>query len=108
MVKLKKLLKNAIRYRPKKMPNGINTYINLDQLNLSGGQRQKIVLARTKVCGSKLLLIDKGTSAIDEKATLKILKNILQGPEAIVFIAHNWSKELHDLFDREIYLQDNK
>ena len=90
------------------MPNGINTYINLDQLNLSGGQRQKIVLARTKVYGSKLLLIDEGTSAIDEKATLKILKNILQGSEAIVFIAHNWSKELHDLFDREIYLQDNK
>ena len=85
----------------KKMPNGINTYINLDQLNLSGGQRQKIVLARTKVYGSKLLLID-------EKATLKILKNILQGPETIVFIAHNWSKELHDIFDREIYLQDNK
>ena len=25
----------------KKMLNGINTYINLDQLNLSGGQRQK-------------------------------------------------------------------
>ena len=83
------------------MPNGINTYINLDQLNLSGGQRQKIVLARTKVYGSKLLLID-------EKATLKILKNISQGPETIVFIAHNWLKELHDLFDREIYLQDNK
>lgn len=65
------------------MPNGINTYINLDQLNLSGGQRQKIVLARTKVYGSKLLLIDEGTSAIDEKATLKILKNILQGPETL-------------------------
>lgn len=62
---------------------------------------KKIVLARTKVYGSKLLLID-------EKATLKILKNILQGTETIVFIAHNWSKELHDLFDREIYLQDNK
>lgn len=90
------------------MPNGINTYINWDQLNLSGGQRKKVVLARTKVYGSKLLLIDEGTSAIDEKATLKILKNILQGLETIVFIAHNWSKELHDLFDREIYLQDNK
>ena len=61
---------------------------------------KKIVLARTKVYGSKLLLIDEGTSAIDEKATLKILKNILQGPETIVFIAHNWSKELHG--DRKI------
>lgn len=65
---------------------------------------KKIVLARTKVYGSKLLLIDEGTSAIDEKATLKILKNILQGPETIVFIAHNWLKDyMIFLIERFIY-----
>jgi ABC-type Mn2+/Zn2+ transport system ATPase subunit len=80
----------------------------LGSIESIGWSKKKVVLARTKVYGSKLLLIDEGTLAIDEKATLKILKNILQGPETIVFIAHNWSKELHDLFDREIYLQDNK
>lgn len=88
-----------------KFPQGIETYVDLDKNNLSGGQRQKIVLARTKVYRSKLILIDEGTSAIDERATLSILKNLLFGPETIIFIAHNWSPELHDMFDREIILK---
>lgn len=36
---------------------------------------KKIVLARSKVHQSKLILIVEGTSAIDQAATMKILKN---------------------------------
>lgn len=87
-----------------KFPDKENTQINLDKLNISGGQRQKIVLARNRIHASQLLLIDEATSAIDQKSTLKILKEIVRGDATVVFIAHNFNKEMHKLFDREISL----
>lgn len=48
-----------------KFDEGINKKLNLDKLNISGGQRQKIVLARAQVHDSDIILIDEGTSAID-------------------------------------------
>ncbi|EEJ72338.1 ATP-binding cassette domain-containing protein [Lactobacillus ultunensis] len=87
-----------------KFPNGLQTIINLDKLNISGGQRQKIVLARGKVHHSKLLLIDEGTSAIDQKATMKILDQLVKTDTTIVFIAHNLNEGMRNIFDREIHL----
>ena len=51
-----------------------------------------------------IILIDEGTSAIDQKATMDILNNLLKSKATIVFIAHNFNKKMHDLFDREIHL----
>ncbi len=87
-----------------KFPDGIKTIVDLDKNNLSGGQRQKIILARTEVYNSKIILIDEGTSAIDSVATEQILKNILKEPTTIIFIAHNLTDEMIQLFDRRINL----
>ncbi|EEJ72007.1 ATP-binding cassette domain-containing protein, partial [Lactobacillus ultunensis] len=83
---------------------GINTKLNLDKLNISGGQRQKIVLARAKIHGSEIILIDEGTSAIDRQATLSILKELVKSKSTIIFIAHNFNEDMRSLFDREIRL----
>lgn len=88
----------------KQFANGVDTALNLDNLNISGGQRQKIVLARAEVHNSQLLLIDEGTSAIDHQNTLRILSNLLQRNITIVFVAHNFDKSIQKLFDREIRL----
>lgn len=88
----------------KKFKNGNQEKIDLDHLNVSGGQRQKIVLARAKIHDSDIILIDEGTSAIDQKATIAILKKLMQSKATIVFIAHNFSEEMHQMFDREIHL----
>ena len=87
-----------------KFNEGLDKKIDLDKLNISGGQRQKIVLARAKVHNSDIILIDEGTSAIDQKATMDILKNLLKSNATIVFIAHNFNEGMHKLFDREIHL----
>ena len=73
-------------------------------LNVSGGQRQKIILARTQIHDSKILLIDEGTSAIDQEGTRAILQELLKLPSTVIFIAHNFDKNLQLLFDREIHL----
>lgn len=88
----------------KKFKDGMNSQLNLDKLNISGGQRQKIVMARAQIHDSKIILIDEGTSAIDQQATFKILKKLLQTEATIIFIAHNFNENMRNLFDREIRL----
>ena len=87
-----------------KFKDGLNEELDLDKLNISGGQRQKIVLARAKVHNSDIILIDEGTSAIDQNATMDILKNLVKSKATIVFIAHNFNEGMRRLFDREIHL----
>lgn len=87
-----------------KFKEGVDEKLNLDQLNISGGQRQKIVLARAKIHHSKLILIDEGTSAIDQTGTMAILKNLVHTKATIVFIAHSFNEQMRSLFDREIHL----
>jgi hypothetical protein len=49
-------------------------------------------------------LIDEGTSAIDQTATMNILQKLLKSKATIVFIAHNFNKKMQQMFDREIHL----
>ncbi|UUY35749.1 ATP-binding cassette domain-containing protein [Lactobacillus delbrueckii] len=84
-------------------PQGLETPVDLAGDNLSGGQ--KVVLARAEVRDSQLLLVDEGTSAIDQEAGRKILDKLLQSKQTVVLIAHNLTKEERDLFDREVALR---
>lgn len=89
-------------------PNGLDTIVNLDKNNLSGGQKQKIALARIKIHDNQFLLIDEGTSAIDSKSTKEILDNLLKSKQTVIMIAHNFSDELKNMFDYQIKLSSNK
>ncbi len=84
------------------MENGFETMIDLKENNVSGGQRQKIVLARTIVNHTPIILADEATSAIDKKGTLAAVKTLLETDATVLFIAHNFDQELRQYFDREI------
>lgn len=87
-----------------KFPNGLSTIVDLDNENLSGGQKQKIILARTQIHHSQFILMDEATSAIDSEATKKILINLLKTNITLILIAHNFDHQLSSMFDREIHL----
>ncbi len=80
------------------------TIINLNNLNVSGGQRQKIVLARSQIHENQFLLIDEGTSAIDEGNSVEIINNIVDSPITVFMIAHNLSQKIQNKFDKRISL----
>lgn len=87
-----------------KMPQGVDSQVDLEKGNLSGGQRQKVILARALIHHKPWLLIDEGTSAIDSAGTKKVLQNLLNTKSTVIMIAHNYSKELVSMFDRQIKL----
>ncbi|MEB3362791.1 ABC transporter ATP-binding protein [Lactobacillus sp. R2/2] len=91
-----------------KFPKQIDTVVDLDQGNLSGGQRQKVVLARAEVHDEPFLLLDEATSAIDSNATSAIIGDLLDTDKTVLMIAHNFSPELKEKFDYQIHLQSNK
>jgi HlyD family secretion protein len=57
-------------------PEGINTIIGEDGINFSGGQRQKIGLARSLYTGTSFLIMDESTNSIDKLSKAKIMNNL--------------------------------
>lgn len=57
---------------------------------LSGGQIQRMAIARALYKGAKLLIFDEATSALDEKTEEKIMNSIkkIKGKVTIIFISH--------------------
>lgn len=74
----------------KSLPDGVDTELsNLGGI-LSGGEKQRIALARALYMKPKLLVIDEGTSALDYTSEKSITESLmaLQGSVTIIIVAH--------------------
>ncbi len=57
-----------------KMPNGFDTVISQGGKNVSGGQKQRLCIARTILKNPKIIIFDDSTSAVDTKTDALIQK----------------------------------
>ena len=89
-----------------KMPLGYNTLIEENGFNISGGEKERIILARTLLCDFEILLIDEGLSQVDLNLERNILKNIIEylKEKTVIFISHR--NQNKDLFSKVIQLKN--
>jgi ATP-binding cassette subfamily B protein len=77
-------------------------------VDLSGGQWQKLALARAFFRNAPLLILDEPTSAIDAKAEYEIFENVqkLQKDKTVIIISHRFSTVRNA--DRILVLDEGK
>lgn len=87
------------------LEEGIHTRIRDNGANLSGGQKQKIALARAIYHRKPVLLLDEGTSAIDKKTGAEIESRLLKEKNiTLLTITHDIHSGLLEKYDQILYL----
>ena len=91
-----------------KMPEGYNTYIEQGGANVSGGQKQRLCIARALLKKPKILILDDSTSAVDTATDAKIRKAFAEAIPNVtkLIIAQRISSVEHA--DRIIVMNDGK
>lgn len=75
------------------LPEGINTVVGEHGSRISGGQRQRLGIARALYRNPEVLVFDEATSALDNETEKEVMKaiNALHGTKTIIMIAHRLS-----------------
>ena len=72
----------------KKLPRGLNEKISQEGLNISGGEIQRIGIARALINNPEIIFLDESTSALDTFTENKILSEINSLNKTIIFVSH--------------------
>ena len=73
------------------MPMGMHTFISDEQGAISGGQKQRLMIARAIAAKPKILLFDEATSALDNKTQKQVSDSLAQLKCTRLVIAHRLS-----------------
>ena len=81
----------------RRLPDGYNTVLTEDGVNISKGQKQLITIARAMLLDAKMLILDEATSNVDTRTEQKIqaaMERLMAGKTCFV-IAHRLSTIQH-------------
>lgn len=100
--------KAAIYDRIMELDDGFNSNIGEGGITLSGGEKQRIAIARSLLKGSNIILFDEATSALDNITQDHVQKAIygLDRDKTILIIAHRLSTVVH--CDKIVVVDDGK
>lgn len=91
------------------LEDGLETHVGENGSRLSGGQRQRVALARALVRRAPILILDEGTSAVDQRTALAIERDLLEDPAlTLLVITHHLSDELAAHYDAVLEMKNGQ
>lgn len=91
------------------LPHGLDTIVGERGIKFSGGQCQRIAIARTMYYNPEIIILDEATSALDDGTEKAVMESIdsLQGKKTLIIIAHRLSTikkcdKIYEIIDKGI------
>jgi ATP-binding cassette, subfamily B, bacterial PglK len=88
------------------LPDGLYTTLGERGLQISGGQRQRLAIARALYMNRDVILLDEITSNLDEQASHELIQLITRLPQTVILITHD--ETLRGYFDHSLLLEEGK
>ncbi|OFT86451.1 hypothetical protein HMPREF3100_10545 [Enterococcus sp. HMSC29A04] len=82
---------------------GLSFIIQEDGMNLSGGQKQKICLARILLNNRNIIVLDEATSAMDSESETSFFDYLLSTEKTVIVISHK--EEIIDKCDKKFFIK---
>ena len=75
------------------LPQGLDTKIGENGVKMSGGEKQRLAIARALIKNTRIIIFDESTSSLDNASQSEITKaiNKLAGKHTIIIVAHRLS-----------------
>ena len=77
-----------LEYFLKKLPNGLNQIIREDGQNISGGEKQRIGIARALLNNPNIIILDEATSGLDTFTETQVLSTINKIKKTVIIVSH--------------------
>jgi ABC-type multidrug transport system fused ATPase/permease subunit len=90
------------------LPVGLDTLIDERGRSFSGGQRQRLVLARALLSDAEVLVLVEPTSAVDAHTEARIARRLREARAGRTTVIATTSPLVLDQADRVVYLEDGR
>lgn len=93
----------------KKLENGFDTIMKESGKNVSGGERQRISIARAFLYHRKIFIMDEATSSLDNKTAYQIEKTIFDMPDVtVIMVTHHYNRDILGKCDKIYLINDGE
>lgn len=90
------------------LPEKYETIVGVNGANISGGQKQKIAMARAIAKDSKIMILDEATSNYDIESELSVIELILNGLEDRTVIMVTHKRQVLEVVDKIIFIENGE
>lgn len=87
----------------RQLPLGLNTQLGEKGIQISGGQRQRLAIARALYMNRDVILLDEVTSNLNEQASHELMHMITKLPQTVLLVSHD--EKLRTYFRKSLLLE---
>lgn len=92
-----------------RLPEGINSLVGENGNKLSGGEKQRIAIARALINNTQILILDESTSALDNETAYNLEKSLLNLDDlTLITVTHKLIKSILINYDEIIVMKNGK